>query len=143
VVVFEREEDVRRREAEAKQRQHVRIMEACEIVGVSRRTMSNWIAAGKVEYVRTAGGAIRIFADSLLTSPTEGHAAAGVSQLRTLTAERDALRAALVELRINANRLCDRMLGGTYEDDCRRSIAKADEALALADQGHAAERTDK
>jgi predicted site-specific integrase-resolvase len=32
---------------------------------VSRRTIYNWISAGKVEYVRTAGGAIRIFADSL------------------------------------------------------------------------------
>jgi excisionase family DNA binding protein len=35
------------------------------VVGVSRRTIYNWISAGKVEYVRTAGGAIRIFADSL------------------------------------------------------------------------------
>ena len=40
-------------------------MKACEAVGVSRRTIYNWIAAGKVEYVRTAGGSIRIFADTL------------------------------------------------------------------------------
>jgi excisionase family DNA binding protein len=40
-------------------------MKACEAVGVSRRTIYNWISAGKVEYVRTAGGSIRIFADSL------------------------------------------------------------------------------
>jgi excisionase family DNA binding protein len=40
-------------------------MKACELVGVSRRTIYNWIAAGKVEYVRTAGGSIRIFEDSL------------------------------------------------------------------------------
>jgi excisionase family DNA binding protein len=46
-------------------RQTVSIMKACELVGVSRRTIYNWIAAGKVEYVRTAGGSIRIFADSL------------------------------------------------------------------------------
>jgi excisionase family DNA binding protein len=46
-------------------RQTVSIMKACEVVGVSRRTIYNWIAAGKVEYVRTAGGSIRIFADSL------------------------------------------------------------------------------
>jgi isoleucyl-tRNA synthetase len=26
-------------------------------------------------------------------------------------------------LRIDANRLCDRMLGGTYEEDCRRTLA--------------------
>jgi len=32
---------------------------------VSRRTIYNWISAGKVEYVRTAGGSIRIFADTL------------------------------------------------------------------------------
>ena len=40
-------------------------MKACEAVGVSRRTIYNWISAGKVEFVRTAGGSIRIFADSL------------------------------------------------------------------------------
>ena len=46
-------------------RQTLSIMKACEVVGVSRRTIYNWIAAGKVEYVRTAGGSIRIFADTL------------------------------------------------------------------------------
>lgn len=46
-------------------RETLSIMRACEVVGVSRRTIYNWISAGKVEYVRTAGGAIRIFADSL------------------------------------------------------------------------------
>lgn len=46
-------------------RQTLSIMKACEVVGVSRRTIYNWISAGKVEYIRTAGGSIRIFADSL------------------------------------------------------------------------------
>jgi excisionase family DNA binding protein len=46
-------------------RQTLSIMKACEVVGVSRRTIYNWISAGKVEYLRTAGGSIRIFADSL------------------------------------------------------------------------------
>ncbi len=46
-------------------RQTLSIMKACETVGVSRRTIYNWITAGKVEYVRTAGGSIRIFADTL------------------------------------------------------------------------------
>ena len=46
-------------------RQMLSIMKASEVVGVSRRTIYNWIWAGKVEYVRTAGGRIRIFADSL------------------------------------------------------------------------------
>ena len=50
-------------------RQTLSIMKACEAVGVSRRTIYNWISAGKVEYVRTAGGAIRIFADSLWREP--------------------------------------------------------------------------
>ena len=52
-------------------RQTLSIMKACEVVGVSRRTIYNWIAAGKVEYVRTAGGSIRIFADSLWRDPAE------------------------------------------------------------------------
>jgi excisionase family DNA binding protein len=51
------------------ERQTVSIMKACEMVGVSRRTIYNWIAANKVEYVRTAGGSIRIFQDSLWRQP--------------------------------------------------------------------------
>ncbi len=45
-------------------------MKACELVGVSRRTIYNWIAGGKVDYVRTAGGSIRIFVDSLWRDPS-------------------------------------------------------------------------
>jgi excisionase family DNA binding protein len=52
-------------------RQTVSIMKACEVVGVSRRTIYNWISAGKVEYIRTAGGSIRIFADTLWREPGE------------------------------------------------------------------------
>ena len=52
-------------------RQTLSIMKACEVVGVSRRTIYNWISAGKVEYVRTAGGSIRIFADSLWRDASE------------------------------------------------------------------------
>lgn len=47
------------------ERETVSIMKACELVGVSRRTIYNWIAANKVEYVRTAGGSVRIFTDTL------------------------------------------------------------------------------
>jgi excisionase family DNA binding protein len=50
-------------------RQTLSIMKACEAVGVSRRTIYNWISAGKVEFVRTAGGSIRIFADTLWRDP--------------------------------------------------------------------------
>jgi excisionase family DNA binding protein len=53
------------------ERQTLSIMKACEVVGVSRRTIYNWMAGGKVEYVRTAGGSVRIFADSLWRSPQQ------------------------------------------------------------------------
>ena len=36
------------------------IAKAGELVGVTRRTIYNWIAGDKVEYVRTAGGSVRI-----------------------------------------------------------------------------------
>ena len=44
----------------------VSIPKACDIAGVSRRTIYNWMAAGKLSYWRTAGGAVRISAQSLL-----------------------------------------------------------------------------
>lgn len=50
-------------------RETVSIARAGELVGVSRRTIYNWIADGKVQYVRTAGGAIRIFSDTLWRAP--------------------------------------------------------------------------
>ena len=50
-------------------RKAISIMKACELVGVSRRTIYNWIASGKVEYVRTAGGSVRIFVDTLWREP--------------------------------------------------------------------------
>jgi excisionase family DNA binding protein len=50
-------------------RKTISIMKACELVGVSRRTIYNWIASGKVEYVRTAGGSVRIFVDTLWRDP--------------------------------------------------------------------------
>jgi excisionase family DNA binding protein len=53
------------------ERKTVSIPRACELVGVSRRTIYNWIAGGKVQYVRTAGGSVRIFADTLWREPGE------------------------------------------------------------------------
>ena len=53
------------------ERQTLSIMKACEVVGVSRRTIYNWMAGGKVQYVRTAGGSVRIFAHSLWKRPQE------------------------------------------------------------------------
>lgn len=57
-------------------RKTVSIPRACELVGVSRRTIYNWLAGGKVEYVRTAGGSVRIFADTLWREPGSAEAPA-------------------------------------------------------------------
>jgi excisionase family DNA binding protein len=51
------------------ERQTLSILQACQQVGVSRRTIYNWMASGKIEYLRTAGGAVRIFSDTLWRSP--------------------------------------------------------------------------
>lgn len=55
------------------ERQTVSIPRACELVSVSRRTIYNWMASGKVQYVRTAGGSVRIFADTLWRGPEVSH----------------------------------------------------------------------
>jgi excisionase family DNA binding protein len=59
------------------ERQAVSIMKAAQLVGVSRRTIYNWLASGKLDYVRTAGGSVRIFVDSLWRDPARSgeHAA--------------------------------------------------------------------
>jgi excisionase family DNA binding protein len=66
------------------ERKMLTILEACQLVGVSRRTVYNWMADGKVDYVRTAGGAVRIFADSLWRAPDQGrpHSLRGVNSGR-------------------------------------------------------------
>lgn len=46
-------------------RRTVSIIEAAAETGVSRRTIYNWLGAGKLQFKRTAGGSIRIYADSL------------------------------------------------------------------------------
>jgi excisionase family DNA binding protein len=51
------------------ERRAISIAQACASVGVSRRTIYNWMSAGKVQYVRTAGGAVRIYEDSLWRKP--------------------------------------------------------------------------
>jgi excisionase family DNA binding protein len=47
----------------------VSIPEACRLARVARRTIYTWLAAGKVEYIRTAGGSPRIFVDTLFSAP--------------------------------------------------------------------------
>jgi excisionase family DNA binding protein len=51
------------------ERKTISIMKACELVGVSRRTIYNWLSSGKIEYIRTAGGSVRIFVDTLWRDP--------------------------------------------------------------------------
>ena len=66
------------------ERKTVSIPRACELVGVSRRKIYNWIAGGKVQYIRTAGGSVRIFEDTLWRNPdaaADDHAAAWTQRL--------------------------------------------------------------
>lgn len=67
------------------ERKTVSIPRACELVGVSRRTIYNWLAGGKVQYVRTAGGSVRIFEDTLWRDPA---AAAGQNDNAPWTQQR-------------------------------------------------------
>ena len=67
-------------------RKTISIMKACELVGVSRRTIYNWISSGKVEYVRTAGGSVRIFVDTLWREPETGLPAGLLGPLRRCAA---------------------------------------------------------
>ena len=59
------------------ERKTISIMKACEMVGVSRRTIYNWLSSGKIEYVRTAGGSVRIFVDTLWRDPNDSTHPAG------------------------------------------------------------------
>jgi len=52
------------------ERETISIMQACELVGVSRRTIYNWLSSGKIAYIRTAGGSVRIFVDTLWRDST-------------------------------------------------------------------------
>lgn len=63
-------------------------MKAAQLVGVSRRTIYNWLASDKLDYVRTAGGSVRIFVDSLWRDPVrpEQHAAPTSAVVSTLNA---------------------------------------------------------
>ena len=46
-------------------REVIWIQQACLRVGVSRRTIYQWLRDGKIQHTRTAGGRILIYADSL------------------------------------------------------------------------------
>ena len=68
------------------ERRAISIAQACTSVGVSRRTIYNWMSAGKVQYVRTAGGAVRIFEDSLWRRPDAAGTDAPASGSGTMAA---------------------------------------------------------
>jgi excisionase family DNA binding protein len=68
------------------ERKTISIMKACELVGVSRRTIYNWLSSGKIEYVRTAGGSVRIFVDTLWRDPN-GQGRSGDAPASTWHAE--------------------------------------------------------
>ena len=70
------------------ERQAVSIMKAAQLVGVSRRTIYNWLSSGKLDYVRTAGGSVRIFVDSLWRDPVRSgeHAAPTGATISNLAA---------------------------------------------------------
>lgn len=53
------------------QRKTVSVNQACELLGISRRSAYNWMEAGKVEWFRTAGNTRRIFVDSLWKHPSD------------------------------------------------------------------------
>jgi excisionase family DNA binding protein len=63
------------------ERKTISIMKACELVGVSRRTIYNWLSSGKIEYVRTAGGSVRIFVDTLWRDPNNSSDRSAVQQM--------------------------------------------------------------
>ncbi len=71
----------------AVERKTTSIMKACELVGVSRRTIYNWISSGKIEYVRTAGGSVRIFVDTLWRDPNNSNRPAAQSMWETSATE--------------------------------------------------------
>ena len=47
------------------------IVQSATIAGVHRQTIYNWIKANKVEWLRTPGGHIRIYVDTLLKRPPD------------------------------------------------------------------------
>ena len=53
-------------------RRLVNSVQACAIAGIRRSTLYLWIRLGKVEVTRTAGGQLRIFADTLFQRDPRG-----------------------------------------------------------------------
>ena len=47
------------------------VNQAAQRVGVSRRTIYNWMEAGKIATVKTAGGLTRVYVDTLYQAEPE------------------------------------------------------------------------
>lgn len=54
-------------------RKMVSIEQARALAAVSRRTIYYWMHSNKIEYIRTAGGAVRIYADILFRSSDDSN----------------------------------------------------------------------
>ena len=53
-------------------RRLVNTVQAMRIAGIARSTLYLWVKLGKVEVTRTAGGQLRIFADTLFQRDPRG-----------------------------------------------------------------------
>lgn len=51
--------------------ERVNTVKAAEIAGVTVRTIYNWMRSGRVDFVRTPTGKVRIYVDSLLVEPQD------------------------------------------------------------------------
>lgn len=49
----------------------VSVKQAEQIAGVCRRTIYNWMNAGRLRFKRTAGGSVRIYPSSLFREDTK------------------------------------------------------------------------
>ena len=52
------------------ERHVVNTVAACRMAKIHRATLYRWIAANKVEWLRTPTGQLRIYADSVLRAPS-------------------------------------------------------------------------
>ena len=147
------------------ERKTISIMKACELVGVSRRTIYNWLSSGKIEYVRTAGGSVRIFVDTLWRDPhrndRRGRRVAGAGGSAEERGPRDLMKEPVTveellsrgsmdespELRLLFHRLNNQLgiilahaelLEAKADDECNR--ARAAQVVAERPRSHAARR---
>ena len=58
--------------ADGDNRRMLNSVQACRIAGIARSTLYLWVQLGKVDVTRTAGGQLRIYADSLFQRDPRG-----------------------------------------------------------------------